>query len=65
MIYTQEKSIENGSRYVKGLQAMLIDVDNINKAKFHKWVPHIFHYTHFYVYNTVPIESQERCISLS
>ena len=28
----QEKSIGNGLRYVRGLQVMLIDVDNVNQA---------------------------------
>ena len=29
----QEKSIGNGLRYVRGLQVMLIDVDNVNQAE--------------------------------
>ena len=36
-----EKSIGNGLRYVRGLQVMLIDVDNVNQAESHKWVHHI------------------------
>ena len=34
----QEKSTENGLRYVRGLQVKLIDGDNVNQAKYHKWV---------------------------
>ena len=37
----QEKLIENYLRYVRGLKVMLIDVDNVNHAKSHKWVRHI------------------------
>ena len=46
MFYIQ-KSIENGLRYVsglryvRGLQVKLIDGDNVNQAKSHKWVCHI------------------------
>ena len=29
----QEKSIWNGLRYVRGLQSMLIDADNVNQAE--------------------------------
>ena len=51
MFYIQfflEKSIGNGLRYVRGLQVMLIDVDNVNQAESHKWVHHISktHMTH-------------------
>ena len=42
----QEKSIENGLRYVRGLQVKLIDGDNVNQAKYHKWVRHIFKNKH-------------------
>ena len=42
----QEKSTENGLRYVRGLQVKLIDSDNVNQAKYHKWVRHIFKNKH-------------------
>merc|ERR1711911_525642 len=42
----QEKSIENCLRYVRGLHAMPIDVDNVNQAEPFKWVCHIFQNTH-------------------
>ena len=38
----QEKSIENGLRHVKGLQVMLIDVNNVNQAESHKLVRKFF-----------------------
>ena len=31
----QEKSVEIGLRYVRGLKVMLIDVDNVNQAESH------------------------------
>ena len=37
----QEISIENGLSYIRGLQIMLINVDNINQVKFHKCARHI------------------------
>ena len=37
----QEKSIGNGLRYVRGLQVLLIDVDNVNEAEYHKKVCHM------------------------
>ena len=43
----QEKSIGNGLRYFRGLQAMLIDVDNVNQAESHKWVCHVLKNTCF------------------
>ena len=42
MFYIQDKSIKNGFRYGRGLHVMLIDIDNVNQAKFHKWARHIF-----------------------
>ena len=42
----QEKSTENGLRYVRGVQVKLIDGDNVNQAKYHKWVRHIFKNKH-------------------
>ena len=45
-IQFQEKSIGNGVRYVRGLQVMLIDVDNLNQAESHKWVRHILKNTY-------------------
>ena len=42
----REKSIGNGLRYVRGLQVMLIDVDNVNQAESHKWVRHILKNTY-------------------
>ena len=42
----QEKSTENGLRYVRDLQVKIIDGDNVNQAKYHKWVRHIFKNTH-------------------
>ena len=42
----QEKSTGNGLRYVRGLQVMPIDVDNVNQAKYHKWVLHILKNMH-------------------
>ena len=42
----QEKSTENGLRYVRDLQVKIIDGDNVNQAKYHKWVRHIFKNKH-------------------
>ena len=36
-----------GIRYVRGLQVMLIDVDNVNQDKSNKWVCHIFFISNF------------------
>ena len=44
--FFQEKSIGNCLRYVRGLQVMIIDVDNVNQAKSHEWVCHILKNTH-------------------
>ena len=49
-----EKSIEKGLRYVRGLKVMLIDVNNVNQAEYHKWVlHHIFKNIHgtYFLFN--------------
>ena len=48
-IYNFSREIDwNGLRYVRGLQGMLINVDNVNHAESYKWVYDIFkkHMTH-------------------
>ena len=42
----QEKLIGNVLRYVRGLQVLLIDVDNVDLAESHKWVRHILKNTY-------------------
>ena len=51
-LFFLEKSIRNGLRYIRGLQVMLINTDNISQAISHKWVCHIFENTwHMYISN--------------